>query len=919
MTKSSHRNEGHNVFNLDEAIKQWRKSFCKNEAFEDGYIEELESHLRDKVEHLKSRGLTEEKAFAEAVEKIGERDLIGEEYFKTNTRRMSGRPPWKKGHLSAALLPNYFKTASRKIRRQKLFSLINIAGLSVGLACCAVIILYVTNELTYDGFHPDADRIYRLASHQISQVGEHWFATTPGPAAPMIKRDFPQVEEVARLIPPRENADNVLVVQGEKRFFEDRVWFVDDSAFRIFRIPFLQGSPEKALLNPNCVVMTEATARKYFGDEPAFGRTLQIEIDYDTGTTKLEDYQVTGIIRNAPINSHFKYDLLLSMPTLMRHLPGYDENYLDFHGNYTYVKLAASADPGEFEKLVQRAAEEAARAYEQETGRRLQLMEFFLQPVKSIHMKSRLGQEIDAPGNWYYIYIYSVVAFLILLIGCLNFINLSAALSATRIREVGLRKVIGARRIQLVWQFLGESSLITFLAFLLSLLLMTALLVPFNRMAGTELTIAGLTEPIVFIPMVLLLALVAVGSGTYPAFILTAFRPAAVLQGTLEPTSRGTSVQKVLVIGQFAISIFLVICTLTVFKQLNFMRGQALGFDMEQKLVLRVKSNLGHLRRDYEAIKQGFLEHPNVLGATVSSSVPGDIDDGGYYMTTKDENFQGAPRLLVNTVDFDFIPLYGIQVIAGRPLQKENRSDINEAFVINRAGLKELGLATPEEAIGKRYQAHYHRLWKTIVGVVEDFHYRGMREAVEPLLLDIEPSLMNTITLSIRPANMSSLMNHIRTTWEEHFPGVPFVYTFLDENFDRLYRYEARMGQLLGITTTLGLVIACLGLFGLTYFVVNFRKKEIGIRRVLGASPTNIVSMLSKRFAGLVFISALLAGPLAWYAMTRWLQDFAYRVDLGWFVFAAASLGALLIAMGTVSLQGLRAAHVNPANSLRNE
>jgi putative ABC transport system permease protein len=451
------------------------------------------------------------------------------------------------------------------------------------------------------------------------------------------------------------------------------------------------------------------------------------------------------------------------------------------------------------------------------------------------------------------------------------------------------------------------------------LALMTALLGPFNRMAGTELSVAGLTKPVVFIPMVVLLALVAMGSGAYPAFILTAFRPAAVLQGKLEPTSRGTRVQRVLVVGQFAISIFLVICTLTVFRQLDFMRGQALGFDMEQKLILRVKSNLDHLQRDYEAIKQDFLEHPSIMGATVSSSVPGDIDDGGYYMTATEGNFQGAARLLVNTVDFDFIPLYGIQMIAGRPFQKEIRSDANEAFVINRAGLKELGIATPEEAIGKRYQAHYHRLWKTVVGVVEDFHYRGMREEVEPLLLDIEPSLMNTITLSIRPINMPSLMRHIQTTWEEHFPGVPFVYSFLDENFDRLYRYEARMGRLLSITTALGLIIACLGLFGLTYFVVNFRKKEIGIRRVLGASPANVVAMLSRRFAALVFISVVVAAPLAWFAMRRWLEDFAYRVDLGWFVFAAAALGALVIAMGTVSVQGLRAARMNPVNSLRNE
>jgi putative ABC transport system permease protein len=288
-------------------------------------------------------------------------------------------------------------------------------------------------------------------------------------------------------------------------------------------------------------------------------------------------------------------------------------------------------------------------------------------------------------------------------------------------------------------------------------------------------------------------------------------------------------------------------------------------------------------------------------------------------MTTKEEDFRDALRLKVNTVDYDFIPEYGIKIIAGRPFQKEMKSDINEAYVINRAGLKELGIPTPEEAIGRRYQAHYHRKWKTIIGVTEDFHYRGMQEVVEPLLFDIEPSLMNTITLSIKTENMTALMRDVKSTWADHFPGVPLVYSFLDENFERVYHYEVQMGRLLGIITILGLIIACLGLFGLAYFVANFRKKEIGIRKVLGASTWDIVSMLCKRFAWLVLVSVLVAGPLAWYAMTRWLQDFAYRVDLGWFVFAAASVGALAIAMATVSIQGMRAASADPASSIRTE
>ena len=908
------------MFDLEEAIKKWRRSLRKNEALEDGYREELESHLRDKIDHLKGQGFSDEKAFAEAVKKIGDRDLIGEEYFKADTRKLTGRPPWKKGILPMGLIPNYFKTAFRKMKRQKIFSFINIAGLAVGLACCAVIILYVVNELTYDTFHRDRDRIFRVNAYQVNEVGEFYMATTPGPLGPMLKDTFPQVEEATRVVPPYENPDSVLVVRKDRRFFETRVFFVDNAAFRIFHMPFLKGNPEHALTRPHTVVLTESASKKYFDEESPIGEILQIEVDYDIGIERVElqDYEVTGVINDAPMNTHFKYDMLLSMPTFLANRQDFDTEWVNPHTKYTYIKLQPDTDPSSFKEKMVLASQEVTRQFEERYGRSLKV-NFDLQPINRIHMSSYVRREMEAPGNWYYVTIYSMVAFLILLIGCMNFVNLSAALSATRTREVGLRKVIGAQRKQLIGQFLGESSLITFVAFILSLVLMNVLLGPFNRMAGTELSITGLTRPLVFGPLITLLVLVALGSGAYPAFILTAFRASDVLQGRLAQKLRGTGVQKVLVVGQFAISVFLVICTMTVFKQLNFMRGQAMGFDMDQKLVLRVKSNLDHLRRDYEAIKRDFISNPYVTGATVSSSVPGDHDDGGYYMTTREEDFSDIMRLKVNTVDYDFIPEYGIKMIAGRPFEKENRSDINEAFVINRAGLIELGIPTPEDAIGKRYQAHYHRMWKTIVGVTENFHYRGMQEAVEPLLLDIETSLMDNITLSVSTENMNALMRGVQATWEEHFPGVPMVYSFLDENFDRVYRYESQMGRMLGITTTLGLVIACLGLFGLAYFVANFKRKEIGIRKVLGASHWDIVSLLSKRFAGLVLVSVFVAGPLAWYAMTRWLQAFAYRVDLGWFVFAAAAVGALVIAMATVSIQGMKAASLDPANSIRNE
>ena len=907
------------MFDLEKAIKHWRTTLNKNSALEDGYKEELECHLRDKIDHMISFGSSEKKAFEEAVKKIGEADSIGAEYFKTDTRGISGLPPWKKSRWMPPLFSNYIKIGLRKIKRQKLYSLINIAGLAVGLACCAVIILYVTNELSYDTFHKDADRIYRVATHRINIVGEFLYSTTPGPLGPELKASYPQVEQAIRVIPPFENASHVLVVQEEKRFFENRIWFADKDIFQFFYIPFLQGNPQTALVKPNAVVITEGMAKKYFYEEAPLGRTLQIEIDYDTGSVEIQDFEVTGVVKNSPANTHLKYDMFISMPTMTSNLPSFEEDWLNWHGKYTYVKLAPTANAADFEEQIQQVAKMCAQKYTERYNRKMDLNEFFLQPLTKIHMYSNNLGEIEPSGNWYYLYIYSIIAFLILLIGCLNFVNLSAALSTTRTKEVGLRKVVGAQRRQLIWQFLGESFLITVLAFILAFGLISLLLIPFNQMAGTELTSADLGQPIVLLSLFGLLLFVSIGSGCYPALILTGFTPVSVLQGKSAPTSRGAMAQKLLVVGQFAISIFLVICTFTVFKQLNFMKGRALGFSFEQKLVLRVQSNLQHLRRDFEAIKEDFLQNPSITGATVSSSVPGDDTDSGYYLTSKAEDFRNAPRLKVITMDYDFIPEYEIKMVTGRPFQRDTGNDEQASYLINLAGVKELGFSSPEEALGKSFMAHYHRMTKRIIGVTDDFHYRGMQEIVEPLIMDIEDSLMNTITLSIRVENMKELMRFINKKWDEHFPGVPFEYSFLDESFDREYRYEDQMGRLLGIITTMGFIIACLGLFGLASFVARYRTKEIGIRKVLGASTSNIVTMLSKKFFLLILISVMIASPLAWYSMNKWLQDFAYRINMNLVIFFVAAGGALAIAIATVCIQGIRAAVANPANSLRDE
>ncbi len=816
------------------------------------------------------------------------------------------------------MIASNLRIALRRIRRQKLYSLINVAGLAVGLACCIAIVLYVANELTYDSFHPDADRIYRVSVHRKNSVGEFSIAETSAPLAPALAASSPLVEKAARIIPPPENADNVLVVQGEKRFFEKRVWFVDREVFEIFRIPVLQGDPA-ALTRPSAVFLTEGIARKYFGDEAALGRTLQIEVDYDTGATKLADFEVAGVIENAPSNTHFKYDLLLSMPTLAANVPALDEDWADFHAKYTYLKLRPGAVPADVEKQVDRLAAAAAQKDRERSGRVGGSSASILQPVTRIHMFSRLLREIDPPGNWTYVAVYSLIALLILLIGVLNFINMSATLSTVRTKEIGLRKVVGARRRQIAGQILGESFLITLFAFGLGLLLASVLLLPFNQMAGTDLTLAGLGRLPVILSLLGLLALVSLGSAFYPALVLNSFRPAGVLHGRSSAGSRGSAAQKLLVVGQFAITLLLVISTLTVFRQLRFMKGQALGFDINQKVLLRVQSNLGHFRRDYEAIKSDFSRHPSVQGVTVSSIVPGDRSSAGYYLTTRPGDFKGAPRLLTIAVDEDFISQYGIRMAAGRVFEGRNGPDRKEAFIVNEAGAKALGFASAREALGKSFQAHYNRLTKRIVGVTENFHYRGMKDIVEPLLLDLEPSLLATITLSIRADRMDDLLRFLRRTWETHFPGVPFGYSFLDESFGREYRYEEQMGRLLGIIAGLGIGVACLGLLGLSSFIVRKREKEIGVRKVLGASPSRIAVLLSLEHLKPVLVAVVIAAPVAWFAMDRWLSDFAYRVSLNLWITVVAAIGALAVALATVGLQGLHAASAKPADTLRNE
>ena len=817
------------------------------------------------------------------------------------------------------MLKNALEITLRNMLKNKGFFLIKVFGLAAGIACSMVVILYVTNELTYDTYHPDHERIFRIAASRTTDSGEYPGASTPAPLAVAIKEKFSQVENVARVIPPPENAKHVLVTRGEKRFFEKRVWFADPEIFRILSIPFLEGSARIALALPKTVVISAGTARKYFGALPPLGRSLSIEIDYDTGASVIEDFQVTGVVRDAPANTHLKYDMLLSMSTLQAYVPTLNQDWIEFHYKYTYVKLGRQAAPAAFERQLRPYSQQVRTTFAKRLGSPMLRHRFFLQPLAAVHMGPGFPDEIEPPGNMYYIYLYSFAALLILMIGIINFVNLSATLAVARSREVGIRKTLGGSRSDLIFQFFGESLVITFFAFAAAFAFLSLLLRYFNRLAGTAITFQALGQPLVLASLLALFLTVGFSAGVYPALLLSRFRPARILRDDILPGNRGNGLQRFLVVSQFVICIFLVVCTLVVFRQLTFMKGKALGFSRQQKLVLEVKSNQAYFRHNYEAIKSDFLKNPSITAATVSSSVPGESISGGYYLQ-KGNSFTGVNdrRLKVLTVDLDFIRSYGIAMTAGRPFRKSTGNDEAAAFIVNEAGARELGF-TPQSILGTVWTAHYNRKTKSVVGVTRDFHFLGLKDSAEPLILDIEHSLLRTITLTLDRERIAPALAAAEKTWRAHFPGVPFEYAFLDDMFGKVYQYEEQMGKLLGMISAMGIAIAFLGLYGMVAFYARLRKKEIAIRRVIGASTASVALLMTRQFISLVFLAGVTAVPLAWLASERWLQDFAYRIQPGFPVFAFAFLSAFLIAMAAVLLQSLRAIRDNPVNSLRCE
>jgi len=810
------------------------------------------------------------------------------------------------------MIKNYIKTAYRSLTKNKAFTAINVLGLALGLATCLLIVFYVFDELSYDRYNTKADRVFRLNEEIKFGGAQNPYAITPPAAAAALKADFPEIEQVARF----RNEGGNKVKKGAQNIQEDRMVYADNSIFDVFTLPVISGSTPNALTDPHTVVITEDVAKKYFGNTNAVGQVLTFN---DTS-----QFKITAVIKNIPQQSHFHFDFFISMPTIRAESS--DNSWLGNNFN-TYILLKPGVDYRvlaaklpEFMRRhagpqIQSAIHMDVAAFEK-SGNYLKLT---LIPLTNIHLQSAMLDEFEANGNIAYVYIFSAIAIFILLIACVNFMNLSTARSANRAREVGVRKVLGSPRKYLVAQFLTESIIVTLVGTIIAVFAAWAFLPLFNQLSGKALTVTP--QILSWLAPALFIIIIVIGclAGSYPALVLSGFQPIDVLKGKVAAGFKGGTLRGVLVVGQFAISIFLIIGTLVIYNQLKYIQNKDLGYNRDHVLIVK---NIWTLGNGATAFKQEVKQLAGVQNATLSNSSPTNIvnDNTSSFFKSPVIDQKGAVLSHWWNVDEDYITTLGIKMVAGRNFSKDMATD-SSAVLINEAFAKLFGYSHP---VGQFvYSPANSQLTATnklhIIGVMKDFNFKSLRENVPPLAIYLAPGRTSIMSIRINTADIPGLLAQVKSKWKAVSPNQVFSYSFMDKDFDAIYRSEQRMGTISIAFTSLAIVIACLGLFGLAAYAAEQRTKEIGIRKVLGANVSIIVGMLSKDFIKLVIIAIVIATPIAWWAMQKWLQSFAYRQNVQWWVIALAGFGAILIAFITISFQAIKAAVANPVNSLRSE
>lgn len=806
---------------------------------------------------------------------------------------------------------NYLKVAFRNLWKNKGYSAINVIGLAVGLATCLLIMLFVWDELSFDKFHEKADRIYRVDSDIKFGGSALRIAVSSDPMGATLKRDYPQVEQYTRIY---ASSGAKLLKKDDNYINEEKIAYADSTFFDVFSFPLVSGNSKTALNDPNTAVISEAGAIKYFGTTDAIGKVLV--------TNNNENYKVTAVMKDMPRNSHFIYDVLLSMDNVSYTFG----NYLS-HNFHTYIVLKEGADPSEFKRifreilnkyvLAQAKAFMSIKSMEEfeSTGN---YVRYSLMPMTDIHLKSDKFPELSANGNEQNVFIFSAVAFFILLIACINFMNLSTARSANRAKEVGIRKVLGTEKSTLIRQFLTESTIVAFISLMIALLITLFILPFFNDLSGKSLTFGSLFQRGFLAILIIIPLVVGILAGSYPAFYLSSFQPITVLKGKLAGGFKKSSFRSGLVVVQFTATIFLIIATIVVYSQLDYIQTRKLGFNKEQVLMI---DNAYVLGNQAEPFREEVLKLSGVQSGTLSSYLPVSSSSRSDNTYSKEAILDPASGLNMQTweIDYDYMNTLGMELVAGRNFSKDFGTDSN-AVIINETTAKILGvpnvIGTNIYYSGDGSGSDVKAL--KIIGVVKNFHFESLHHNVGPLCFRLGKST-GIASFKVSTGNIKELVAKVESAWKKMAPGMPFSYRFLDEAFDNMYRVEQRMGKLALAFSILAIVVACMGLFGLATYAAEQRIKEIGIRKVLGASVSGIVEMLSVDFVKLVMVSAVIAFPISWWAMNKWLTNFAYRIDISWWIFLVAAGIALLIALSTISFQAIRAALMNPVKSLRTE
>jgi putative ABC transport system permease protein len=877
------------MFDLEKTISKWKKSLHKYSSMEDGYCEELESHLRELIDEKLNAGLTEEEAFHYAHDKVGNVEEVSGEYYSVISNS-NKRPPWKQHPYFPSMLTNYFKLARRQFFRNKGYSFINILGLSIGLACMIILVAFIKNELSYDNFYKNKDRLYRVYIESEYEGETVNVAPVMLPFALAIKADIPEIEAVTRI-----SRNDRLVRNGDKVFFE-KIKFADEDLLKVLSFDLIDGDINNVLNGPNKIILSEDRAKRYFGDKEPVGQTLVLDNN--------ENFIVTGVFKNIPQNSHLRENIFASISTLYKEGLERLNEWTHLSNDFTYVLLKKNVNPAIVE---QKFVDVINKNMDPEDAKEYKMC---LQKITDIHLSNLLYDHVRTISPAY-LYVFGIIALFILIVACINFINLATARASRRSREVGIRKTIGAKKSQLVFQFLSEAVLYVFVSFMLAFLLVYLALPDANALFQSELNFASIFDKNGIIILTVVFIFTSLISGSYPAFILSGFLPATGLKGGTNFGKGKNRFRELLVVVQFGISVFLIFSTIVIYNQIEYLVNQDLGFNSKRIGVIPIYDE--NLRNNIDGFKNSLSALPEIENISFSSGTPGSGRMKTMGFTPEGGNEEIIMQLL--QVDEDFFNTYGLKLVEGRSFSRDFISDRQNKCLINKTALEKIGWQT---AVGKTINLD-DDIEYSIIGVINDFNYQSLKHNIEPAVIECGDNDIRFCSIKFAPEQTSNGLKKAKRVFEDFSSGYPFEGYVIDKEYQKYYRPEERIGQVVTIFAGFAILISCLGILGLVSFMVEQKRKEIGIRKVLGASTSGVLGILSSQFIKWVIIANVIVWPLAYYALDNWLSDFAYRIDITVFPFIIAGIISALLAILTMSYHVIKAAVSNPVESIRYE